>query len=304
MHRGGLSNITRMDTAMPTVVILGSDGMIGSGLLQALQDSEFTIYGSTRRANPEYKFFLDVQTPNFENVLDFLPSGSYLVNCIGLIRHKISQEREADAWYLNSEYPNRLANYALKYGQKLINICTDCIYSGKNGSYDENSPPDPTDIYGETKAAGEIKNPAVMNLRTSVIGPEVETAVELLSWVLSSEPNSTLSGFTNHLWNGVTSASLAKIVSGIIQNNSFEPGIIHLVPENKITKHDLIREIAIRGNRKDLTIMPFKTETSIDRTLSTVNQGRNRTFWKNAGYDNVPTIQHLLGEVLPLRNLG
>lgn len=291
-----------MKDAKPPVVILGSDGMIGARLFEALQNSEFTIYGSTRRQNLDFKFFLDAQAPNFENSLDFLPTGSYLVNCIGLIRHKISEGLEVDAWYLNSEYPNRLAQYALNNNLKLINICTDCIYSGKDGSYDENSPPDPTDIYGETKAAGEINNLAVMNLRTSVIGPEVETAIELLSWVLSSAPNSTLKGYTNHLWNGVTSASLAKIISGIIRKNCFEPGIIHLVPDNKISKYDLISEIAIRGNRNDLTIMPYETKTSINRTLTTVNQRRNRTLWENAGYDNVPTIQHLLGEVLPLRN--
>ncbi len=290
-----------MNDAMPTVVILGSDGMIGAGLFEALQESEFTIYGSTRRANSEFKFFLDAQDPNFEKYLDFLPAGSYLVNCIGLIRHKITQGLESDAWYLNSEYPKRLAEYALNNDQKVINICTDCIFSGKDGNYDENSPPDPTDIYGETKAAGENNNLAVMNLRTSVIGPEVDTAVELLSWVLSSAPNSNLKGYTNHIWNGVTSATLAKVISGIIRTDSFEPGIIHLVPDNKISKHDLISEIAIRGNRKDLTIEPLETKTPINRTLTTLNKRRNRTLWENAGYDNVPTIQDLLGEVLPLR---
>ena len=284
---------------MPTVVILGSDGMIGAGVFGALKESGFNLYGSTRRDDHTSKFFLDVMNPDFENSLDFLPTGSYLVNCIGLIRHKISEGLEGDAWYLNSDYPNRLAQYALNNNQKLINICTDCVYSGKNGNYDENSASDPTDIYGETKAAGEITNSAVMNLRTSVIGPEAETAVELLSWVLSSAPSSTLKGYTNHLWNGVTSASLAKIIGGIIRNNSFEPGIIHLVPANKISKHDLINEIAIRGNRKDLTIMPFITEIPVDRTLATVNQTRNRTLWKNAGYDKIPTIQELLSEVLP-----
>ncbi len=92
------------------------------------------------------------------------------------------------------------------------------------------------------------------------------------------------------------------VISGIIRTDSFEPGIIHLVPDNRMTKHDLISEIAIRGNRKDLTIEPFETIIPINRTLTTVDQRRNRILWENAGYDNVPTIQHLLREVLPLRN--
>ena len=196
---------------MPKVLVLGSDGMIGSALFKRFNESELDLYASSRRQEIDSRIYLDVTEPGFEDRLDFLSPGSYLVNCIGLIRHKISEGSQSEAWYLNSEYPKLLSNFALRNNLKLINLCTDCVYSGETGGYDENSTPDPKDLYGKSKAAGENTNAAVMNLRTSVIGPEVDSSVELLSWVLSAHESSNLNGYKNHLWNGVTSSALAKI---------------------------------------------------------------------------------------------
>ncbi len=289
-----------MGDKLPRVLVLGVDGMIGSTIYQSFLKSDFDLFGSTRRKGNESLLFIDIKNSNFEQGLNFLTPGSYLVNCIGLIRHKISKDSENEAWVTNSEYPKLLAQFALQKKLRLVNICTDCVYSGELGNYDENSKPDPVDVYGQSKASGESNNSAVMNLRTSVIGPEKNSTLELLSWVLSTEDNGILSGYVNHHWNGVTSLALAKVIEGIIRNDLFEPGQVHLVPANKITKYELIREIASRGNRKDISVVPFAAPNYVNRTLSTVDQKRNQTLWKNAGYLVPPSIQELLAEVLPL----
>lgn len=176
------------------------------------------------------------------------------------------------------------------------------MYSGNTGGYKENSTPDPIDVYGKSKASGESNNSLVMNLRTSVIGPEKNSSVELLSWVLSTKENGILQGYKNHYWNGVTSLALAKVIEGIIRYDLFEPGNVHLVPANEITKFDLVKEIASLGNRRDISVVPFTAPNSVNRTLSTTNEQRNRTLWKSAGYSEIPSIQELLTEVLPLSN--
>ena len=140
-----------------------------------------------------------------------------------------------------------------------------------------------------------------MNLRTSVIGPEVDSHFGLLSWVLSNEKNAKLLGYQNHVWNGITSIALAKIIGGIIKSNLFLPGKMHIVPKTQITKLDLIREIAQRGGREDLVITPHNTKISVNRTLATIYPARNRALWRNAGYTDLPSIQNLLSEVLALR---
>jgi dTDP-4-dehydrorhamnose reductase len=289
---------------LPKVLVLGSDGMIGSEIYKLLLKSDFDVYGSTRRKSKGPVIFIDVKDLEFEQDLNFLAPGSYVVNCIGLIRHKISKDSENESWRINSEYPKFLAQLALLKQLRLINICTDCVYSGNTGGYDENSVPDPIDVYGKSKASGESNNSSVMNLRTSVIGPEKDSSIELLSWVLSTQEKGILQGYKNHYWNGVTSFALAKVIEGIIRDDLFESGKVHLVPANEITKFDLVKEIAFLGNRRDISVVPFMALNSVNRTLSTTNQKRNRTLWKSAGYLEVPSIQELLTEVLPLSNNG
>lgn len=288
---------------MPKVLVLGADGMIGSAIYNLLLKSDFDLYGSTRRNSDGSLIFVDVNNLEFEQDLNFLTPGSYLVNCIGLIRHKISKDSENEAWEINSEFPKLLAQFALQKQLRLINICTDCVYSGNNGGYDENSVYDPIDVYGKSKASGESNNSSVMNLRTSVIGPEKNSSLELLSWVLSTQDKGILQGYTNHYWNGVTSLALAKVIEGIIRHDLFESGKVHLVPANEMTKFDLVKEIASLGKRGDISVVPFMAPNSVNRTLSTVNVQRNRALWKSAGYFEAPSIQELLTEVLPLSNM-
>lgn len=277
--------------------------MIGSTLLEVLSQEGIKVKGTSRRQLDDSKYYLDVAKSDLEANLESVDSGSYLVNCIGLIRHKIENHSHSTARYLNTDFPIRLASLALARNLKLINICTDCIFSGSKGGYLEDSIPDPTDLYGVTKASGEVKNSAVMNLRTSVVGPEVDSSVGLLSWVLNCDKNSQLLGYRNHLWNGITSLALAKIISGIIKNGNFEAGNVHVLPENTITKLELINEIAFLGNRQDLKIISHETSETIDRTLSTIDHVRNRALWLGAGYQKIPTIQQLLAEVLPLNKI-
>ena len=275
--------------------------MIGSAVFKHLCGSGLNVYGTSRKRIDSSRVFLDVTAKNFESELLFLPSKSFLINCIGLIRHKIGKEDEGLAWYLNSEYPRILAKHALHNNLKVINICTDCVFSGNSGDYSEDDAFDPIDLYGETKANGENNNAAVMNLRTSVVGPEVDSNFGLLSWVLSNEKDANLLGYQNHVWNGITSIALAKIVEGIINFDLFFPGKAHIVPKNQITKLDLIIEIAQRGGRDDLVVTPHNTEISVNRTLATKYPARNRKLWKSAGYLDLPSIQNLLSEVLAFR---
>ena len=48
---------------------------------------------------------------------------------------------------------------------------------------------------------------------------------------------------------------------------------------------------------KDVKINHINADTLIDRTLKTKNNTLNTTLWKNAGYDNVPTIEENIEEL-------
>ena len=83
---------------------------------------------------------------------------------------------------------------------------------------------------------------------------------------------------------------------GIINSDEFPDGIHHLVPEDTISKYQLLLFIAEAFGRDDLRINKFATPESVDRTLITKNIDLNLRFWNNAGYSIVPKINQLISE--------
>jgi dTDP-4-dehydrorhamnose reductase len=90
---------------------------------------------------------------------------------------------------------------------------------------------------------GEINNSKDITFRMSIIGPELKsTGTGLLKWILSNN-ESTLNGWDNAMWNGITTLELAKCIEKYM-NNSVVTGVYHLVNnDNYISKYDLLKKI-------------------------------------------------------------
>jgi len=224
----------------------------------------------------------------------------YFVNCIGLTTHNIKESDPASvesARLLNTEFPKRLEVVALNSGTRVIQIATDCVFSGAKGNYLETDIHDAKDVYGMTKSQGEISSPSFMHLRSSIIGHELKGKKSLLEWVSGQSENAKVPGFTDRIWNGVTTTAFAKVVAGVISNDTFRAGVWHLVPANKLSKFELVGGIAKALGRSDLEITPVESGTSKDLTLSTNHPEFNKTLWKDAGYQAIPRIEDLLDEI-------
>lgn len=243
---------------------------------------------------------VDSKLSNIETVMDF-SKVDYLVNCAGLIRQKIKEEkldaREA-AMKANFELPLKLVSLSERYNFKIIQIGTDCVFSGKKGSYIETDRHDAADLYGVTKSLGEIPHANLNILRTSIIGKEANTSNSLLSWFLSQPKGAVVSGFTDQLWNGVTVRHFAKFVKGIIEEKAFEKfsGIHHVFPSNIVTKEKLLRIFASAFGRKDIEVVPVTSGRKLDMTLSTNNVIFNDSIWKLAGHAHPLSIEEMIVE--------
>lgn len=212
----------------------------------------------------------------------------YIINCIGGIPQKNKTNQEMIT--LNANFPRTLATLP----QKILQIATDCVYSGDFGKYSEISVKDPNSLYGASKASGEVRSDNLMHIRCSIIGPELTSKQSLFEWVRNQPENATIMGYANHRWNGVTTEAFARVLKGIIQSDSFKATTQHLVPADSVSKAELVRLIAKRTGRNDLNIIPQIVPQSVDRTLVTMNKERNQSLWKNAGYDRIPTIREMI----------
>lgn len=235
-----------------------------------------------------------------------LKPGDVIVNCLGLTKSHID-ETNADsvdeAVRINALFPFELCKAAHRVGVRVIQVATDCVFSGQAGGYLENSPHDAHDVYGKTKSLGEAKAENLMILRCSLIGPEQYGRSTLFfEWVRNLPQDSEIEGFRNHRWNGLTSQTFGDMVSGIVINGWFAPGVQHLVPADDVTKYELVKmELNLLG-RADVRVRERDASISVDRTLATICPERNRELFLMAGFSTVPTIREMM-ERLPWAKL-
>ena len=250
------------------VTILGSTGMLGSACASYFPNADMPT-----RA----QFDALIDTPEFDG---------WVINCIGAIPQRINDPAVMNK--LNSEFPHKIES------AKVIQIVTDCVFSGQKGNYTESSPKDPIDLYGETKLLGESARS--LKIRCSIIGPDKSNA-SLFEWVRQQPIGATINGYSDHYWNGVSTKIFAKLALGIIQENFWESKTYHFVPKDFVSKYELLNLIAQKTNRLDIKIKSIKTDKPINRTLSTNYPEINNYLWKLAGYDSPPTIAEIVNDI-------
>lgn len=290
---------------MSTVLILGATGMLGSAVLKEFLNFKGKVFASAR-GNKTLTTDSGVTFLNFDAADDDLETSfpmpvDFVINCIGLIKPYINDEdasQTATALEINGAFPNRLEVWATNRGTKVIQIATDCVFSGSKGNYLESDEHNALDVYGKSKSLGEAKGASMMHLRVSIIGPEVDRSTSLLEWVRNQPPNAEISGYTDHFWNGITSLHFSKMALGIIENDLFKAGVFHVLPQGSVSKCELVSLIAKHLGRFDIKVKPTVTGANINRTLATIFPDKNKSLWLGAGYDSPPSFDQMVSEVI------
>lgn len=259
-----------------TIVILGATGMLGGTLYRFFKrNADCTIIGTARRTVNGLVHF-DAREGFTTCPIDF-STVDYVINCIGITKPYCHDERldeVKNAVYINAFLPYLLAEQAEAKSFRVIQIATDCVFSGKTGGYHEESPHDPTDMYGRTKSMGEVMTSSrFLNIRCSIIGPEEDHKAFLLEWFLTQQDGATVNGFSHHRWNGVTTLQFAQLCKEIIFKQRFDAlvqqsRVHHFVPNGSVTKYELL-QLLNEVFEKKVTVKEFRGTDVVDRVLTT-----------------------------------
>ena len=293
------------------VTVLGGSGMLGSMVVDVLsRDPEFKV-SATVRTYPlaehckailptvEWRVFR-AGSEEQGSVARADDGAQWIINGIGITKPYVNDDNPAEvenAIEINSLFPYELATCARTSGAKIIQIATDCVYSGRTGAYRETDPQDPLDVYGKTKSLGEASHAGTYCLRCSIIGPEPKSFVFLIEWFRRQPTGAALNGFVNHQWNGVTTLHFARVCMGAIKSGTPLSGVQHVIPSGTISKYELLRTFATHFQRSDIKINPTEAKVVVHRTLATEYEDVNRNLWLNAGYNEPPTISTMVKEL-------
>ncbi|KKN29701.1 hypothetical protein LCGC14_0841480 [marine sediment metagenome] len=283
-------------------IVFGAGGMLGHALVRRLrQDKERGV-----EVLPVYHRTADVA--EWSEVMDLLRShqdADVVFNCAGVLNTSHDSIAMVST---NALGPHVLAAVTDSYGIPLVLISTDCVFSGRppgntfgpyarHEGYTTVHVPDPVDLYGRTKLAGEVEAPHVTVVRTSFVGP----THGLWAWVKEQIENGAMvDGWTKAKWSGSTVWAVADALVRMVDQDggvapaershgwAFRnpgPGIIHLATKKAISKYEAI----------DLIV------TAIDKTLhirETDGVQLDRTLWST--YE-LPSLEEALRQSTAFR---
>lgn len=272
------------------VLVLGGEGMLGGMVFRVLSSSKNLSVERTwltEAGDVKLRFDVDDGPDGFKNILARRGPFDTVINCIGILSGAIDDKNPVSvtrAERINAKFPHELASVACEAGARVIQISTDGVFSGAADSpYFEDSPSDCTDVYGKSKSAGEVRAPGFLNLRCSIIGSDPVGKKGILEWFLAQPDGGTLTGYTDHVWNGVTTLQFAKICGKLIEEAAFdrvrkESPIHHFCPNLPISKFELLGVFKSVFGRK-VTIEPKRAPGGpLKRVLGTRFRGLRELF--------------------------
>ncbi len=271
------------------ILVLGASGMIGSYIYKHLKNKKHKVTGTYfSKFNIRSKFYSlqKLNCLNINEVDDFLGNSNaeVIINCTGITKHTVSLKNEKLIFKLNAELPQYLAKNCIIKNKKLIQISTDCVFDGLKGDYSEKDKPNAKDIYGISKAKGEIIDEQNLTLRTSTIGHEIETKNGLLEWFLDQDYQ--IKGYSNAIFNGLTTNYLAKIINDFALNKSMNG--LYNISNSKISKYHLLKIINKVYNKRINIIKDEKL--IIDRSL-------NNSKFFNFSKHNFPSWEKMINDM-------
>jgi dTDP-4-dehydrorhamnose reductase len=231
-----------MDKTNIRVLILGHNGMLGHVVYNFLKQQKIKV------RTIEHRWPSD----NFVNEI-INSKDDFIINCIGSIPQK--ENKNTDFISNNFLLPVFLSNF---FKNKIIHASSDCE------NYNENI--DDLYIKSKIKAYEYLSfNKNIKIIKTSIIGPEIKSKKSLWEWI-SNNKNKQIFGYTNHLWNGITTLQWAKIALMIIQND-IKNNIVN-IGSASISKFQLLNILNKKLNLNK-NIIPQNSNRSIDRFIYT-----------------------------------
>ena len=265
-------------------LVLGATGMAGHTISLYLHEQGHAVTAFSKSHFPYCKNIIG-DSMNKDFVTSILNEGDYdvVINCIGVLNQACDRE-PSKAVYLNSYFPHLIADILKNSKAKLIHMSTDCVFSGKSGTYSENSFRDGKTFYDRTKALGEIEDDKNLTFRNSIIGPDMkENGIGLFNWFMKQD--GTIKGYTKAIWTGVTTLTLAQAMEKAATENI--TGIYNLVNNESISKLDLLGLLNKHMRHGVLTILPSE-EVNLNKSLT--NNRKDFSF-------NVPSYEQMVIEM-------
>ena len=248
-------------------LVLGCNGMAGHIISLYLKERGYTVLGFDRTPS-KYVDCVTGDATDKEFLTKLLTQEKFdtVINCIGIL-NQFAEENKPLAVYLNSYLPHLLAKTYENTDTQVIHMSTDCVFSGKRGSYTEKDLPDGETFYDRSKALGELNDGKNITLRNSIVGPDINpNGIGLFNWFMKQKGE--INGYAKVMWTGQTTLQLAKTMEEAALRRAH--GLYNTVPEKSISKCDLLK-LFNHYVRNDEVVIHSIENIQVDKSLKRTN---------------------------------
>jgi dTDP-4-dehydrorhamnose reductase len=272
------------------ILILGGNGMLGHQLCRLLPD-RMEVWATFRVKPVQFNFLPSDRTIDNVSVQDIARVTEILdtvkpdavVNAVGTVKQRDEAKHAISSIQVNALFPHQLAELCITRGIRMLQLSTDCVFSGARGNYSELDVPDSDNFYGRTKLLGEINLPGCLTLRTSFIGWQLKTYSNLLSW-FALQRNKRIKGYRKAIYSGFSTCVMAQLIGDILDTRPDLSGL-YQVASKPLSKYDLLVQLRDLLGWKDIVI-EADDQFYCDRSLSGIRFS-TATGWQPPSWDSM-----------------
>jgi dTDP-4-dehydrorhamnose reductase len=273
------------------VLVLGSDGLLGSRLLAELKPNRnLEAVGTSRHNSSDYFFEFSVR--NLINLVRTVKP-DYIVNCIAVTS---SDSRWLKSIRVNSLLPITLALLSKFFSFQVIHFSTNAVFSGQGKINSESSLIFPKSKYAFTKAMGDISFFGSLIIRTSFVGDHSSStdSIDLVSRLKREKSGSIFKIEEDYFWNGVTLDVILVLIRAFVVEGRRLNGVFHFFSAESLLRHQVVEMILEKVNKSNVKVSYVSQVYFKNFALSTEMKESHLWLWNLAGFKKVPTFRELL----------
>lgn len=291
---------------MRRVVILGAGGQLGTELVTALRGFQLV---------PLVHKDLDVNDPERVRCRlgDLRPQ--VVINASAFVKVDACEELVREAFAVNAVAPYHLARLSVEFDFTLVHFSTDYVFDGRaRRPYREDATPNPLNVYGASKLAGEqlirLCRGRFFIVRTAGLygragarakgGNFVETILRL------AESGTPVRVVDDQITTPTSTSDLAAAVAALIEHeaeSSVSYGTYHVTNAGQCSWYEFAREICALA-RLSVAVQPISSAEFNAKAARPAYSVLDNSRWGEAGFEKLRPWQDALADYLRVRRSG
>lgn len=251
---------------MMKVVIAGASGQLAKSFIYEFNKRKIEFI-----APREDEFDITNYYKMNKFIAPFRPD--IIINCAAYNNVELAEQNATQAIDVNYKGVRNLVKISQLYNIKLVHFSTDYVFDGmKNSPYVETDIPDPLNLYGKSKLAGENE-----------VMPYDNSLVFRLSWVIGYGKSNFLYKLTNWIQNNdsimvskdeisVPTFTFDIVKYVLMALDKKLTGLYHLTNSGKASRYELaVKYVKLMGFTNEIIPVPMATfKNNVKRPLVTV----------------------------------